>query len=338
MKQRRDGLLPRMQAITRKKGVYYRYITRDNKHVGLGYDLNSAIKRVLELNGKATDIGKISKLWEIYSNSPEFLKLAPTTQSEYRQCAKPILKIFGDVYAGHIKAPWIYRYITIERADAPVRANREKSLLSNLIDLAIRRGEAEFNPCKQVRRNEEQPRTESPSKGDFEGFMTWLKDQGGRRLAIAQMAEFCSYSGSRKIEFLKLTWHQVDFEGQVVRVVRAKQRGAKKDNVIDVISMSPNLLNLMLTIRESSKNLNYVFPTQRGGMPYTSNGFKGMWGRLKREAKAAGIEFNATFHDLRAYYATAHKAETGTLPDLHANPATTARVYDRSKEFKRRAM
>ena len=265
MKQRRDGLLPRMQAITRKKGVYYRYITRDNKHVGLGYDLNSAIKRVLELNGKATDIGKISKLWEIYSNSPEFLKLAPTTQSEYRQCAKPILKIFGDVYAGHIKAPWIYRYITIERADAPVRANREKSLLSNLIDLAIRRGEAEFNPCKQVRRNEEQPRTESPSKGDFEGCMTWLKDQGGRRLAIAQMA-------------------------------------------------------------------------QRGGMPYTSNGFKGMWGRLKREAKAAGIEFNATFHDLRAYYATAHKAETGTLPDLHANPATTARVYDRSKEFKRRAM
>lgn len=337
MKQKRDGLLPRMQAITRKKGIYYRYITRDNKHVGLGYDLNIAIKTVLEMNGKATDIGKISKLWDLYTSSPDFLKLAKNTQNEYRQCAKPLLKIFGDVYAGHIRAPWIYRYMTIERASAPVRANREKSLLSNLIDLAIRRGEAEVNPCKQVRRNEEQPRTESPSKSDFEGFMTWLKDQGGRRLAIAQMAEFCAYSGSRKIEFLNMTWHQVDFDGGVIRVPRAKQRGAKKGNVIDVITMSQNLMGLLLTIRASNQNLNYVFPAQKG-MPYTASGFKGMWGKLKREAKLAGIEFNATFHDLRAYYATTHKAETGLLPDLHANPATTARVYDRSKEFKRKAV
>lgn len=337
MKQRRDGLLPRMQAITRKKGIYYRYITRDNKHIGLGYDLNIAIRTVLEMNGKATDVGKINKLWEIYISSPDFLKLAKNTQSEYKQCAKPLLKIFGDVYAGHIKAPWIYRYLTVERASAPVRANREKSLLSNLIDLAIRRGEAEFNPCKQVRRNEEQPRTESPSKSDFEGFMTWLRGQGGRRLAIAQMAEFCAYSGSRKVEFLNLTWHQVDFDNGVIRVPRAKQRGAKKGNVIDVITMSPNLTGLLRSIREENTNLNYVFPAQKG-MPYTASGFKGMWGKLKREAKEAKVEFNATFHDLRAYYATTHKAETGLLPDLHANPATTARVYDRSKEFKRKAM
>ncbi len=337
MKQRRDGLLPRMQAITRKKGVYYRYITKDNKHIGLGYNLPDAIKKVLELNGKTSDIGKIGKLWEIYTSSPDFLRLSKNTQSEYRQCAKPLLNIFGDVYASHIKAPWIYRYLTVERASAPVRANREKSLLSNLIDLAIRRGEAEFNPCKQVRRNEEQPRTESPSKSDFEGFMEWLKNQGGRRLVIAQMAEFCAYSGSRKIEFLNMTWHQIDFDGGVIRIPRAKQRGAKKGNVIDVITMSPNLMSLLISIREANASLNYVFPAQKG-MPYTASGFKGMWGKLKREAKAAGIEFNATFHDLRAYYATTHKAETGSLPDLHANPETTARVYDRSKEFKRRSM
>lgn len=200
MKQRRDGLLPRMQAIARKKGTYYRYISRDNKHIGLGYDLAEAIKKVLELNGKPIDLGKINKLWEIYSSSPDFLRLAINTQNEYRQCAKPLLKVFGDVYASHIKAPWIYRYLTEERSGAPVRANREKSLLSNLIDLAIRRGEAELNPCRQVHKNFEQPRTKSPSKVDFEAFIIWLKNQGGRRYAIAQMAEFCAYSGSRKIE------------------------------------------------------------------------------------------------------------------------------------------
>jgi hypothetical protein len=45
-----------------------------------------------------------------------------------------------------------------------------------------------------------------------------------------------------------------------------------------------------------------------------------------------------TFHDLRAYCTTHYKLEHGVLPDLHANPATAARVYDRSKEVKRGAL
>ena len=45
-----------------------------------------------------------------------------------------------------------------------------------------------------------------------------------------------------------------------------------------------------------------------------------------------------TFHDLRAYYATVHKQVHGALPDMHTNPATTAKVYDRNKEVRRRAL
>lgn len=41
------------------------------------------------------------------------------------------------------------QYLRIERKDTPVRANREVALLSNLINLAIERGEAEANPCRQ---------------------------------------------------------------------------------------------------------------------------------------------------------------------------------------------
>ncbi len=37
-----------------------------------------------------------------------------------------------------------------------------------------------------------------------------------------------------------------------------------------------------------------------------------------------------TVHGLRAYYTTQHKEKYGSLPELHANSATTARVYDRS--------
>jgi integrase len=49
-------------------------------------------------------------------------------------------------------------------------------------------------------------------------------------------------------------------------------------------------------------------------------------------------EARFTFHDLRAYYATQHKSERGTQPDLHKNPETTARVYDRNKVVRRSAL
>jgi hypothetical protein len=62
---------------------------------------------------------------------------------------------------------------------------------------------------------------------------------------------------------------------------------------------------------------------------------------LIRAAIEEGVLTPATrfaFHDLRAFYATRHKAERGTLPDLHKNPETTARVCDRNKVVKGSAL
>lgn len=52
----------------------------------------------------------------------------------------------------------IARYLRVERAEAPVRANREIALLSNLMTVAVERGDIDVNPCKQVKRNLERPR------------------------------------------------------------------------------------------------------------------------------------------------------------------------------------
>ncbi|WP_198340618.1 hypothetical protein [Burkholderia ubonensis] len=48
----------------------------------------------------------------------------------------------------------------------------------------------------------------------------------------------------------------------------------------------------------------------------------------QQSARAEEDRKRFALRDLRAYYFTRHKAERGALPDLHANPATTARVYD----------
>ena len=84
--------------------------------------------------------------------------------------------------------------------------------------------------------------------------------------------------------------------------------------------------------------LGAVFPTRKGD-PYTTSGFAAMWGKLMREAVAKGvIERRFTFHDLRAYYTTEHKTRLGALPDMHASPTTTARVYERSRVAKRTSL
>ena len=83
----------------------------------------------------------------------------------------------------------------------------------------------------------------------------------------------------------------------------------------------------------------YVFPT-RDNNAYSARGFKTLWQRcvvLALKEKVLSADDRFTFHDLRAYYATKHKKAHGRLPDMHANPAVTAAVYDRNTEVERDA-
>ncbi|WP_236849300.1 hypothetical protein [Burkholderia diffusa] len=109
--------------------------------------------------------------------------------------------------------------------------------------------------------------------------------------------------------------------------------------VIEQIEITPALTELIGRLCAVRKDdCLYVF-SNRYATHYTPAGFKAMWSKLMTDAlqeKVMAKRF--TFHDLRAYYVTRYKAEHGALPDLHTNPATTARVYDRTKIVKRRGM
>lgn len=336
----RDGLLPRMEARPRKRGgVTYRYHPVGGKPINLGSDRIAAIRKVLDITGGGDDLGTVKRLWDQFRETPRWARYSQYTRDDYTQCSVMLLDTFGDTRAADIDATHVARYLRIERAAAPVRANREMALLSNLIGLAIDRGEAKHNPCREVRRNEEFPRTEAPGGDDFMGFVAWVAWQPRQRRIIGMAAQYAAYAGNRKVEFLDLTWPQVDEKGGVIRVKRAKQRGKKRGEVIEQIEITPALKALFERLKPNRmSDCLYVFPN-RYGTHYTPEGFKAMWGKLMNDAIEAGaVAKRFTFHDLRAYYVTQHKAERGSLPDLHANPATTARVYDRTKIVKRRAL
>lgn len=159
---------------------------------------------------------------------------------------------------------------------------------------------------------------------------------GGQWRVVTRAAEFAALAGSRQVEFLGLHWSQVS--ETEVRTMRAKQHGGATK--VEKIAISPALADLLQRLRAVARDdkLGAVFPNRQGN-PYTSDGFASMWQKLIVEAyEQKVIERRFTFHDLRAYYVTQHKEQRGALPDLHASPTTTGRVYERSGVAKRRAL
>lgn len=336
-RQSATGLLPRMEARPRRDGLTtYRYQTIDRKAVNLGTDKGAAIRKVLDMLGRAPDEGTVKSLWRLYQESPAWARLKDDTRRDYTQCSKPLLSVFGDVSAAQIRPADIARYLRVERAAAPVRANRENSLLSNLLNVAIERGELDANPCKQVRRNQEAPRRVEPEAAQIQALVKFAFEKGGQWPVIVMAAEFASLAGPRQIEFLPITW---PFIGEIeIRIKRAKQRKGAPE-IVDKVEISPAMQELIERLKLSRKNDCQTVFANRHGNPYTRSGFKGMWGKLMKAAKETGaITQHFTFHDLRAFYATQHKAQTGNQANLHKNPATTARIYERSTEAKRRSL
>ena len=113
-----------------------------------GFQVNSAtalsphdaIRKVLDLSGESSDHGTITALWREYQESRTWKELAKRT--------------------------------------APVRANREIAVLSNLMELAIRRGMLDVNPCRQIRRNKENRDPETCVLMNCRRFWRGVRDKG----------------------------------------------------------------------------------------------------------------------------------------------------------------
>lgn len=332
------GLLPLMEARPWRDGktTTYRYHPIGGKPVNLGTDRDAAIRAVLDLNAKAKDQGTVGQLWRLYSQSTDYTALAEITRKQYAEYWGRLAKVWERGIVATIKPADVAKYLRVYRAGASTLANREVALLSNLFNLAVEMGSIDRNPCKDVRRNKERPRTRLVEATELAAFVEWAMKQGPSAQVLVAMAQFAALAGSRRIEFRTLHWPQVDDE--LVRMTRAKQRGAEKRELVFIGAALREVLDRMRLL-PGYNPMGAVFRAPKTGNPYSESGFKTMWGRLMDVALAAKVvEHRFTFHDLRAHYTTYYKKRFDTLPDLHADPATTARVYERSREAKRQSL
>jgi integrase len=344
------GLLPRMEARPRKDGlVTYRYHPMGGKPIKLGTDKRAAIQAVLDMNGRSGDAGTFRELWRLYQETLEWKRLAESSRAFYRTCwgREPGEKGPDDpgiglarVWAGGIvaraTAKDVARYLRVEREGKPI-GNREIAVLSNLFNVAVERGDIEANPCREVRRNREEPRTRLVEESELRPFVEWALKQGRTAAVIVSMAEFAALTGNRRIEFRTLHWPQVDEE--IIRLSRAKQHGGRERRELIARSEALDVVLERMKASPTHSPMGPVFAAPRTGNAYTDEGFKSVWKRLMKDALVAGVVAERfTFHDLRAHYTTYYKLKFGELPDMHADPATTARVYERSRQVRRKSL
>lgn len=336
------GLLPRMEARPHKDGttVSYRYHPVGGKPVPLGTDRDQAIRKVLDMNGRGQHHGSLRWLWEQWQTSKRYLKLGENTKADYALAWKQIDKVLGDYPAGSITAPRIAQYMHLDRAEAGRRADIEKTVLSSLFKHGIMAGVCLTNPTVGVEPRNEEPNRVMPETAAIKAFVEWLAKQGRQRKILGLMAEYAAAAGNRRCEFLDIVWMQVDLEAGEVRTKRAKQRGAKRGEVIEIVEITPRLRSVLDRVKALEIDGLYLFPTEDGNA-YTDRGWKSLWQRAMTEAiedKVITAKQRFNFHALRRYFATFHKSKYDKLPDLHANPAVTASVYDATTEVRRKAL
>jgi integrase len=164
----KSRLPPRLKKRTRtgKKGqvwTYYFYAATVNgktKEIPLGSDLNQAKLKWAELEGgePPKDIRLFGAILDRYEKDIIPTK-APRTQKDNLSYAAWLRKVFEQVAIDDITPQMIAQYRDLRGKKAPVRANREISLLSHVWNMAREWGyTAKENPVKGVRKNKETPR------------------------------------------------------------------------------------------------------------------------------------------------------------------------------------
>lgn len=328
-------LVARVQARKRSDGTFsYRFKTYEHTYLPLGEDADGVPgSGAADANRKALDLlqgrpvhGTLAALVAEYLKSAEYRRLAPRTQSDYHTDLKRVERVFGQMAPSLITPQHIARYRSVERSDAPVRANRELAALSTVFQFGIEMQGLPLNPCRMVRRNPETPRSVAPEWADIEAVLKRGRSMGRGYRVACLLALTVGLTGFRRQDVIRLTDFQCGEDG--VRVAEQKRKAGQAERV-RLVRWSGRLRDIVAearTIRPAESS--FVFTTEDGS-PYSDSGFKTMWGRVKREhVDAGGLDFTA--HDLRAFYVTETKQRGGD-PQTHANPATTARIYDRRR-------
>jgi integrase len=303
MGRRRSTNLHLPQRMYLNHGAYF-YVTRENKWIPLGKDLDKAKIKWCELDGGEPPTG-MTALIHRYMIEVAPLK-APRTYADNKTESIKLLAVFGKMNPQDIKPHHVAKYLDLRGKDAPVRANREKALLSHVFTMGMRWGVVDFNPCKGVHRNKEGKRDRYITDDEFKEV--WSK----ANLTIRCLMDIAYLTAQRIGDLLSIGMRDITKDGILI-----DQNKTGKKILIGMNADLQAAIDRCRRIHPTVKGMT-LFHT-RSGKQYTYDSFDSMWQRAK---KKTGIK-DFHFHDIRAKALTDAK-RLGLDAQMLAGHATEA--------------
>jgi integrase len=225
--------------------------------------------------------GVVFTLIAEFKSSAEHQGLRPSTQRAYAAYLKLVEQEFGDMPIEALSDPAVRGEFKAWRdtmMSTPRKADYAWTTLARVLSVAKDRGRIPVNPCERGGRLYEADRKDK----------VWGEAELGKLFAVASKEMeiaivLALWTGQRQGDLLRLPWSAYDGKR-----IRLRQSKTGRSVVIPVGTPLKEVLDR--TDKRST-----VMLTNSYGFPWTSDGFRTSWGKLRDRA---GIR-DLTFHDLR---------------------------------------
>jgi integrase len=241
--------------------------------------------------------GTMSALLDDYLVYYKPPRKAERTYSDNLKEAELLRAFFGEMLPASIMPFHVADYLKIRGETAPVRANREKALLSHVYTYAMATEkwgrQVVINPCRGVRRNPEKRRERIIEHSEFD----LVKSLAAKPVRV--LMELIYRTAQRPEDLIiasKADIKTVEINGVATRVLRIKQKKTKA--LVDII-ITPEL-DEVLTDAMSGKVVGTTFVHNEKGRKYTYSGLTSMFWRYVQ--KASLTDFG--LYDIKAMSAT----------------------------------
>jgi integrase len=301
-----------------KHNAFY-YVDVKNKWHRLGANFSEAMAAWTKLINRPEHAHIMNQLFDRYMFEVAPLKSPASYKANLIQIS-PLRIWFGNMKPDEVTPVDIYKYIDKRSIKAKVGANREKSLLSHVFSMAIRWGIVRDNPCRNVKRITEKPRTRYIEDHEFLAVKNIASSQ------INLIMDFAYLTGQRIGDILTIKMTDISENG--IKIEQNKT-GSKL-----IIGWSDELSECVFKIKKLPRSVIHsitLFCNRRGG-PLTYSGFSSIFKRIMKKALLDGlIKEPFTFHDIRAKAASDAK-NLRQASDLlgHSNTKFTEKTYIRN--------
>ncbi|MBN9413110.1 MAG: tyrosine-type recombinase/integrase [Candidatus Paracaedimonas acanthamoebae] len=257
-------------------------------------------------------------------------KRSKSVKDDMRMISSVILPKFGKQDIGAITSHELQK-LHRDLRETPYHANRVRSLLSKMFNLAKEWGWRADNPVLNIEKYQEEKRDR------------WLNDEELQRLwavldkynyhLTTYVFKLLLLTGARKGELLQATWDQFDLEKGIWTKPSHLTKQKKKEH----LPLSENAIDVINELIHFRKEYSpYLFPSKIEGQPLQE--IKTFW---KKVIKEANLE-NVRIHDLRHTHAS-HLVSDGLSLSIvgkllgHTQAATTQRYAHIANEPLRKA-